>query len=102
MLIGLVITCLSLLILYAGFEWKVKDLIVDSLFIYLAAFTMTVGPITWLYVPEIIQPGIVAYATMINWLSACLVVWVYPVARENSANKDVSWLYLLFSGCMLI
>jgi hypothetical protein len=51
---------------------------------FVSAFVMTQGPITWLYVAEIVQPPTVPYTSMMNWIFACLIITLFPIFRNHS------------------
>ena len=39
------------------------------------------GPVTWIYMSETIQPNIMPYAAMINWISVAIVNTIFPILR---------------------
>ena len=45
----------------------------------MAVFGLSLGPVVWLYIPEIVQPKIVSYSTAANWITASLVIILFPV-----------------------
>lgn len=53
-------------------------LILAGLFIFMAVFGLSLGPVVWLYIPEIVQPNIVPFSTMANWISAFLIMLLFP------------------------
>lgn len=53
---------------------------------------MTLGPIAWLYIPEIVQPPTVPYTTMTHWILACTLITVFPIVQYYTA-----YLFLFFS-----
>ena len=63
---------------------------------------MTFGPIPWLYIPEIVQPNIVPFATVTNWSFCSLIIGLFPVIRAHSENKGCPGLFLFFAICTLI
>jgi FtsH-binding integral membrane protein len=84
---GLFILVLSLFGLFIGFQFHqthpdwTNPLIMVSFFTYIISFVITLGPIVWLYIPEVVQPNIVPYTTMTNWFCACLIITLFPVIR---------------------
>jgi hypothetical protein len=60
-------------------------------------FGLTLGPITWLYVPEIIPANIVPFATVSNWIAATVVYTMTPIVISECGNNP-STLFFIFSG----
>jgi len=50
-----------------------------GLFMFMAAFGLSLGPVVWLYIPEIVQPKIIPYSTASNWISASIVIILFPI-----------------------
>lgn len=89
MLFGTFAVFLSLIGLTAGFYNYDSELAsvglqvfnFISFVVFICSFTMTVGPITWLYIPEIVQPPTIPYTTMTSWACAYLMVFLFPIIR---------------------
>lgn len=56
-------------------------LIVFGLVLFMANFGFTLGPVVWVYLPEIVQPNVLPYATMVNWASAAIIMLLFPVIK---------------------
>jgi MFS family permease len=54
-------------------------IIILGLFLCRWMFSMTIGPITWLYIPEVVEPSVAGVATMLNWVAAASVSFIYPI-----------------------
>jgi len=54
-------------------------MIVVGLFLFMGIFGVSLGPVVWLYIPEIVAPKIVPYSTMVNWVSASSVIILFPI-----------------------
>lgn len=54
-----------------------------GLFFYMAVFGVSLGPVVWLYIPEIVQPKIVPFSTATNWISASLIILLFPILSDN-------------------
>ena len=74
-----------------------QALILAGLFIYMAVFGLSLGPIVWLYIPEIVQPKIVPFSTATNWICASLVIILFPILTDNVLNKNPAILFLFFT-----
>lgn len=59
-------------------------------------FSMTLGPVVWLYLPEIVEPGVTGVATMINWTTAAMVAFAYPLFVELTGSPSL--IFCLFSA----
>ena len=68
----------------------------------ISTFAISISPITWLYIPEIVQPPLIPFTTIVNWCSAYLIVFLFPIIQENSVNKDTPYLFLFFALCMVV
>lgn len=71
-----------------------------SLFLYIVSFVTTLGPITFVYIPEVIQPSKVPYAVALDWLVGALVVFLFPIVRNSCGNVDCPSVFLFLSICM--
>lgn len=56
-------------------------LILTGLVIYMANFGVSLGPVVWLYIPEIVQPKIVPFSTGLNWTGAALTMILFPILK---------------------
>jgi hypothetical protein len=70
-------------------------IIVFGLFACRWIFSMTLGPVVWLYLPEIVEPEVTGVATMLNWTVAALVAFFYPLVVELTGNPSL--IFFLFS-----
>ena len=59
------------------------------MFICRGAFSLSIGPVVWLYLPEIVEPSTTGIATMLNWLAAAFVSFAYPVAVELTGSPSL-------------
>ena len=83
--IGTLVAGLSLVLIAVGFlnqsfPDEVKNsLIIIGLVIFMANFGLSLGPIVWLYIPEIVEPEIIPFSTLSNWASAALIMIFFPI-----------------------
>lgn len=76
--------------------------ILFGLFIYMGVFGISLGPIVWLYIPEIVQPKVVPFSTAANWISASLIIMLFPIMTEHLLNDNPSVLFAFFAvWCIL-
>jgi hypothetical protein len=74
-----------------------ESFILIGLFCYMAVFGLSLGPVVWLYIPEIVQPKIVPYSTASNWISASLVIILFPIATEDLLDGNPGALFIFFT-----
>lgn len=72
-------------------------MILIGLFVYMAVFGLSLGPVVWLYIPEIVQPKIVPYSTASNWICASLVIILFPIITDNVLDKNPGLLFVFFT-----
>ena len=72
-------------------------MILIGLFVYMAVFGLSLGPVVWLYIPEIVQPKIVPYSTASIWICASLVIILFPIITDNVLNKNPGLLFVFFT-----
>ena len=70
--------------------------------LYIAAFAMSWGPVTWVLLSEIFPNkirGVMAVAVAVQWLANLIVSWTFPMMNNNSTlvelfNHGFSyWIY---------
>jgi len=84
---GCIGSCLSCLFIGIGF-WTKADhhgfgltMIIIGLALFMANFGLTLGPVVWVYLPEIIQSSILPYAIATNWGTASLIMLLFPMIK---------------------
>lgn len=75
-----------------------ESLILIGLFMFMAVFGLSLGPVVWLYIPEIVQPKIVPYSTAFNWISASLVIILFPIATDDLLDGNPGALFIFFTA----
>jgi SP family arabinose:H+ symporter-like MFS transporter len=94
---GTVTGVISLLMISAGFfigdNGSALKLI--GLIIFMGNFGLSLGPIVWLYIPEILEPSRIAISTMANWASASLVTIMFPII--DHAMGAPTYIFLFFA-----
>lgn len=75
-------------------------IIVGSLIIFMAIFGLSLGPIVWLYIPEILEPELISISTLVNWSSASVIVISFPILREMFGSCTyLFFFYAVYSTC---
>lgn len=63
----------------------------------MANFGLTLGPVVWVYLPEIVQPNVLPYATGTNWGTAAFIMLLFPVIKESLPQKNPALLFVFFA-----
>ena len=75
-------------------------LVIVSLYIFMISFGFTLGPVVWLYIPEIVPARIVPYTTLSNWAGASITIILFPIL--GTAIGSSGYLFFIFSlWCLL-
>jgi MFS family permease len=102
MLGGLFVICFSLLSLFFGFQYHSQNtslcnfIVVVAFLLYLWFFSMTLGPVNWIYPAEILQPFFIPVVTVTHWATACVLITIFPVIREQAEDKNIPLMYFVF------
>lgn len=93
--LGLAVTDIAIGILFIFDGWAPSGMFVFALLmIYMIIYGISLGPVVWLYVPEIIPAKIVPLATMMNWFGCSLCVIFTPIAiNDNDGNPYPVFLF---------
>lgn len=78
-----------------------QALILAGLFMFMAVFGLSLGPVVWLYIPEIVQPKIVPYSTAFNWICASLVILLFPIITDDLLGGNPGVLFIFFTAWMI-
>jgi hypothetical protein len=75
-----------------------------GIFLFVIDFGLSIGPITWLYIPAVVGPSIVPYAVAFNWISASVVIILFPILTDDYLNGNPAFLFIFstawcFASC---
>ena len=84
--LGIIDISLGFLFILEG--WSLSgNIIFFLLIVYVIVFGLSLGPVTWLYIPEIVPAKVAPLATMMTWLGASISTILIPVIIEaNDGN----------------
>ena len=84
--------------------WNIQSGSIPMILAFMCAFETTSGPITWLYLAEVLQDKATGFAAGLNWLMACLLSALVPYAVYylTDANKHLNRIGYLFLLCGLL
>lgn len=77
-------------------------IVVLGLFLFMAVFGLSLGPIVWLYIPEIVQPKIVPYSTAANWIGALIVIMFFPILSSSLTTAPLFIFFTAWCFCSFI
>ena len=98
---GLAFLDILLAILFLFSYWKPAITLSIVLFtLFLMIFGFTVGPLVWLYVPEIIPADVVPFATFLNWLACTIGIVITPVLIHAAGSPYP--VFFIFGGISMI
>jgi len=98
--LGTLISAIVLTILVIAFV-TVADktveqiLVIVSLYVFMISFGFTLGPVVWLYIPEIVPASIIPYSTLGNWTGASVTIILFPILGTAIGNSG--YLFFFFS-----
>lgn len=70
-------------------------LVIVSLYVFMISFGFTLGPVVWLYIPEIVPATIVPFTTLSNWAGASITIIIFPILGTAIGNSG--YLFFVFS-----
>lgn len=99
---------LSLLGLYFGFLIKnthpqfAQAIILTSFFVNICSFVFSTTTVTWIYIPEVVQPRLVPVTTAIIWAMGGVITILFPIVRTACGDPDCPYVFLFLSFCMVV
>ena len=67
---------------------------------YVFSFGMSLGPIVWMYMAEVLPDVGMAVATFINWIFTLIIGLTFPIVKEPTVLNSYG-VFMLFSGWCL-
>lgn len=90
-------TCIFSVLLVIGYKLNVPNLLVASVFVYVASFAIGIGPVPWMITSEMTpiyaSSSVGAVATAMNWAMNFLIGQVFPVIFAAIQG----WSFLIFA-----
>lgn len=69
------------------------------MFIYIYVYGMTLGPITFSYIPEICSPKHLPIPIASNWIAGILTIVIFPIV---SRYISIAYVFYILAGLCLI
>ena len=98
-------------ILFIFSDWTPAiDIVMILITLFMISYGITIGPVVWLYVPEIIPAKIVPVATFMNWFGCSICVIITPIIIDVVGSPypvffifgGVSMIFLVFNWMWLV
>jgi SP family xylose:H+ symportor-like MFS transporter len=93
---------------FALFSGSTGMLSLLLMLVYIAAFAMSWGPVTWVLLSEIFPnsiKGVMAVAVAIQWLANLLVSWTFPMMNNNTGLVEMfnhGFPYWIYGGMAVL
>jgi MFS transporter, SP family, sugar:H+ symporter len=107
LLLGVVAGFIANLIIGIGFFIRNSSIagtifLYCGIFLYMIAFGLSLGPVIFLYIPEVISPRQVSYTITVMWIAATIAVTLFPILTNDVLNGNPGVLFFFSAGvCFL-
>lgn len=104
---GTFVAGISNLIVAIGFSIKdsnpgiSKTLLLGGFTIFMINFGISLGPVVYLYIPEIIGPRLISFAVLSTWVGSALPIILFPIIVKNNLNGDPGLLFIINTALCL-
>jgi MFS family permease len=83
--------------------FNIKIPVIITLVMFIFAFEFTSGPITWLYMSEIMQDKATSFASGLNWSMNCIISGSVPylvrtLTSNGRENQNVGYIFIACGG----
>lgn len=95
---GALATAIGAIIVAIGFMSDSLSWILFGLIFFMACFGLTLGPVVWIYLPEVSQPKVLSLATGASWASCSLVMLLFPIIKKALPGENPAFLFLFFAA----
>jgi SP family arabinose:H+ symporter-like MFS transporter len=93
---GALICAIANIIIAIGFLSHSLAWILLGLIVFMGGFGLTLGPVVWIYLPEVAQPKILSLATAANWGGCSLVMLTFPIITKMLPGQNPGPIFLFF------
>jgi len=66
--------------------------------LFIAFFEFSSGPITWLYMAEIMQDKAVGIATVLNWTINLIISVITPSLIDAIGSENIGYIFITMGG----
>jgi len=69
---------------------------------FIGIFECSSGPITWLYMSEIMQDKAVSIATVLNWLVNLVISIAIPYVVQAIGDDNIGYIFITVGGLTVL
>lgn len=106
---GTLVSALSIMAVGIGFMVKESNgplsnaLVIIGLVVFMANFGLSLGPVVWLYIAEIVEPEIIPYSTLVNWTATTIVIVTFPIlSKVFGSPVPLFFFFAVWSSISLV
>lgn len=106
---GTLVAALSIMAVGIGFMVKSSNeplsnaLVIIGLVVFMANFGLSLGPVVWLYIAEIVEPEIIPYSTLVNWTATTIVIVTFPIlSKVFGSPVPLFFFFAVWSSLSLV
>ena len=70
--------------------------------LFIALFEFSSGPITWLYMAEIMQDKAVSIATVLNWSINLIISVITPSLIKSIGSENIGYIFIVCGGLTVL
>lgn len=82
LIIGFLIGCITNCFIGVGLGGDPIWALIGAL-AFMINYGCSLGPVVWLYIPEVVPPSMISLTTAFNWVSYAFVVTLFPITTER-------------------
>ena len=76
--------------------------VVILVMLFIVLFEFSSGPITWLYMSEIMQDKALSIATVLNWVINLIISVVIPGLVKDIGPDNIGWIFIFCGGTTVL
>ena len=65
---------------------------------FISFYEVSSGPITWLYMGEILADKALSIATVLNWVVKIILSYIIPIILIDIGQENIGKIFLVFGG----
>ena len=83
LIIGFFIACITNIFIGLGLGGGDPIWSLVGALAFMINYGCSLGPVVWLYIPEIVPPSMIPLTTAFNWISFSIVVTLFPITTDK-------------------
>jgi MFS family permease len=81
---------------------SIGPLMIAGVMVFITVFEFGPGPITWLYMAEIMQDKATSIATFMNWGINLLISYFVPILKKKIGDDHVGYIFFFMGAASFI